>query len=126
MRDYCAVTSRKTAVLQRDGAWGADMIQPDLFTYPLTAGWRSNGGPSRDAAKGIEAAKAPTLRQKVLALFMAGHELTADECAARLGESILSTRPRCAELHKQGKLTDTGLRRRSDGGRMASVWRRAT
>lgn len=97
--------------------------QPTLFDrprYPQRAGFKE-AGTSKDAADRIEAkGRAQRLRDAVLGAFELGWTGTADELAFRLGESILSIRPRVAELHKQGKLTATGLRR--DG---MNVWRKA-
>jgi hypothetical protein len=47
---------------------------------------------------------------------------TADEIAARLGESILTIRPRITELNKLCKIKDTGVRRPNSSGRNAIVW----
>lgn len=46
---------------------------------------------------------------------------TADECAASLGESILSIRPRCSELLTKGRLCRTGERRKSSEGASQAV-----
>mgnify|MGYP000322982922 CR=1 FL=1 len=47
--------------------------------------------------------------------------LTADECAAVLGESVLSIRPRFSELLGAGLIRETGQRRRNASGKMADV-----
>lgn len=101
----------------------------DLFSYqpppsyPHVAGSKESST-SREAAVAIEATgKAQRLRGLVLDWFRAGNTGTADECTHALGEDILSIRPRCAELHKQGLICQTGERRRADGGRSAHVWR---
>lgn len=47
---------------------------------------------------------------------------TADEIADRLNASPLSIRPRVSELHKAGKVRDTGIRRKNASGKSASVW----
>ncbi len=96
----------------------------DCFqNYPHRAGFKDTTT-SRDAAIAIEVTgKAARLRGMVLAWYQAGNTGTADECAHDLGEDILSIRPRVAELHKQGRVAQTGDRRRADGGRPAHVWR---
>lgn len=73
------------------------------LTYPSSPGYKT-GGASRQAAKRI-APKAATLRDRVLSMFQAHGPMTADQCAERMGASILSIRPRVTELSKLGKLT---------------------
>lgn len=89
----------------------------DLFTYPTQAGYKADG-PSREAAESVSAA---TLRTKVLGEIMRA-PATADECAARLGLSPFSARPRFSELRNMGLISDTGQRRRNSSGRSATVW----
>ena len=100
------------------------MIQHDLFEYPMKSGWNAQNT-SRAAAHAIERTKAPTLRERALDLFRRKFEMTADECAEILGESILAVRPRISELHARNLITDSGARRVSDGGKMAIVWKLA-
>ena len=73
------------------------------MTYPDTPGFKVDGA-SKIAAESMQD-KAPTIRDKVLALFKRHGWLTADECADKLGLSVLSVRPRLSELLRQGKLT---------------------
>lgn len=83
--------------------------------YPDRAGFKEQGT-SRDAANAIEGSgRAAKLRDAVLGWY-ATHTGTSDECAAALGESILSIRPRCSELLTKGRLYRTGERRRSSEG----------
>jgi hypothetical protein len=103
--------------------------QRDLWTldtgpsYPRRAGAKA-AGTSREAADRIEAkGRAATLRSAVLGAFELGWQGTADELAFRLGESVLSVRPRVTELGKQGLLEQTGERHRNQSGASASVWR---
>jgi hypothetical protein len=56
-----------------------------------------------------------------MALLGAG-PLTADEAAAKLGESVLSIRPRISELRARGLIAPTGERRRNASGMRAMVW----
>ena len=91
------------------------MNQQVIDFYPNRAGYKA-AGTSHDAANAIEGkGRAATLRAAVLA-FYATHAGTADECAAALGESILSIRPRCSELLAKGRLYRTGERRKSSEG----------
>lgn len=91
-----------------------------MSTYPDTPGWKRDGT-SSDAATAITS-RAPTLRSKVLQVLNSA-DLTADECAERLGESVLGIRPRLSELRRAGKIEETGERRLNVSGMNASVWR---
>jgi hypothetical protein len=94
--------------------------------YPYAPGTKVKEGPSVASAKRVETA-ARTLRELVYSLFQAHpNGLTADECAAALNVSILSIRPRVAELHTQGKLCDSGVRRQNASRHNATVWRLLT
>lgn len=100
----------------------------DLFSYrsepiyPDVPGYKAPG-PSHDAAK-IITLPAAKLRDRVLECAKAASEgLTADEMAQRLNCSILSVRPRVAELHRAGHIEQTGARRKNASGMSASVWR---
>lgn len=102
---------------------------PDLFghttppepRYPDIPGSRYLET-SRKAAEGI-APKAPTLRAKCFALLRSEGPATADEVAAKMQSSILSIRPRIAELNGMGLIVDTGTRRANASGNTAVVWR---
>jgi len=61
------------------------------------------------------------LQRRVLNQFANGN-FTADEVAGILGISILTARPRVAELVKRGFLTESGQRRPNATGRPATVW----
>jgi hypothetical protein len=95
----------------------------DLFSYPRVPGWREPTT-SRDAAQAVRGS-AEILRVRVLAAIKreAG---TADEIANRLGESILSVRPRVTELSRQNLIERTGERRHNASGMSAHVWRTKT
>ena len=92
----------------------------DFARYPNAPGYK-RGGTSKAAADSMMA-KAPTLRQKVLDVLF-HQDLTADECAAEVGKSLLSIRPRLTELLALGKIADTGETRTNDSGKKATVWR---
>lgn len=92
----------------------------DLFAYPNTPGAQPS---DTSRAAGASMAKAaPKLREAVLKAFEKSKGMTADECAGRLGLSILSIRPRVTELSRLGKLRDSGERRANGSGRKAAVW----
>jgi hypothetical protein len=91
----------------------------DLFDYPNQPGFKEQET-SRAAAEAI-APRTPRLRAACLRVI-ARQPATPDEVADELGLSILSIRPRFTELARTGRITDTGLRRPNQSGRMAKVW----
>jgi predicted ArsR family transcriptional regulator len=92
----------------------------DLARYPNAPGYK-RGGTSKAAADSMKK-KAPTLRDMVIKELSQANA-TADECAAAMGLSLLSVRPRFTELLALGKIADTGMTRPNASGRMATVWR---
>lgn len=98
----------------------------DLFThaesrrYPEVPGAKASGT-SAEAAARIEPA-AETLRRRCLAVLRR-RNLTADEVAEWVGESILAVRPRISELKAQGLVEKTAQRRANASGMSAVVWR---
>jgi predicted ArsR family transcriptional regulator len=95
------------------------------FDWPVPARARDT---SQAAAASITA-EAPQLRLQVLhAIQQAGRArgMTADEAAQRLRRSVLSVRPRVAELAREGLIEDSGARRSNASGRGAIVWIVAT
>lgn len=94
-----------------------------ITRYPSKPGYKA-AGTSQEAAERVES-KAATLRMKCLRLLedIAPYGLTADELAERLGETVLSVRPRVSELLGLGLVMHTGERRKNASGMSASVWR---
>lgn len=99
----------------------------DLFdytpppSYPEAPGFKDRDT-SRAAADSMKDA-APLLRGRCLeAIRRSPAGLTADEVATQIGETILSVRPRVTELLRDGKVRDSGQRRKNDSGRSAKVW----
>ena len=90
------------------------------MNYPETPGYK-RGGTSKAAADSMNQ-KAPSLRQQVLDVLF-HQDLTADECAAEVGKSVLSIRPRLTELLALGKIAETDLLRFNSSGKKATVWR---
>lgn len=100
-------------------------MTPDLFSYrdayPARPGFKE-GDTSRKAADSMREG-APMLQRRCLdALRAAPGGLTADQIAANIGETILSVRPRVTELLRDGRVRDSGQRRKNDSGRSAKVW----
>lgn len=93
----------------------------DLFSYPAHPGYRDHAT-SLAAARSM-ATKAPTLRQRCLAVLDHG-PATPDEIAAELGETVLAVRPRTTELLRASLIEWTGAVRPNASGRMAKVYRR--
>lgn len=86
--------------------------------YPHAAGHR--GVPTSEAA--ARSVDAEGLRWAVRRALEDGGPMTADECAAAMGLSVLSVRPRFSELKRLGRIAETGQRRPNASGRMAAVW----
>lgn len=95
----------------------------DLFTYPLSPGFKE-AGTSREAAESMTGCAA-LLRRRCLDALKNHGPATADEVAARLDLSVLSVRPRFSELLRDYRIADTGTRRANASGRSAKVWRAA-
>ncbi len=92
--------------------------------YPLSPGHKGRRGTSEKAAREMRP-KAPSLRDYCLGVFEKSRRgLTADEVAAELGKSVLSIRPRVAELARMNLIVDTGVRRENVSGKLAVVWSR--
>ena len=92
----------------------------DLFGYPHSPGAKARET-AFEAADEI-ASKAPIIRARCLKVLEHSNGLTADEVAGRLGLSILTVRPRITELARDGKVRDSGDRRRNVSGKRAIVW----
>lgn len=75
---------------------------------------------SYDAAKEIEHS-AKSIRELCYRALKC-RAMTADELATALGFSVLTIRPRVAELKKQLLIKDSELRRRNESGKFAVVW----
>jgi hypothetical protein len=91
-----------------------------MNTYPLTPGYKTTGT-SEEAARAMETT-APTLRSRALAALQE-RDMTPDEVAAVLGESVLAVRPRCTELVRLGLAEKTGQRRQNASQMSANVLR---
>lgn len=86
--------------------------------YPHSPGYKRNGT-SQESATRI-APRTKTLRDRCLSVLKF-EPLSPDEIALRLGESVLSVRPRCSELLALGKIRETDERRANASGHFAHV-----
>ena len=91
--------------------------------YPYGAGWKDEEISKPQAEELDRTGRTYTLIDRCLSYFKAGFVGTSDELAHKIGEGILSVRPSCSILHKQGLIERTGEKRKSDGGRQAAVLR---
>src|SRR5690348_11340186 len=89
-------------------------------TYPTIPGAKARD--TSFAAADAMKARVPTLRQRVLSAYEEGRAMTADEAADAVGASILSVRPRVAELARLGLIRDSGERRKNASEHRAIVW----
>jgi hypothetical protein len=101
--------------------WRRRLIAQSEGSYPLHPGHKAE---SSRSSGDLIAPHAKTVRRAALAAFVAAYPsgMTADELAGRLGESILTTRPRVSELHAAGLIQPTPQRRQNDSGHTATVW----
>ena len=90
------------------------------MTYSSALGFKE-GDTSRAAAEAMSY-RGKTLRKTVYACIVINPGLTADEIAARLGESVLAIRPRVSELRASGLITQDG-RGKNKSGASAHRWK---
>jgi predicted ArsR family transcriptional regulator len=93
------------------------------MAYPDSPGWKAQG-PSRDAATAVTS-HAKNLRDRVHGFLQEQYPsaYSADQIAARLGETILSVRPRVSELHKAQLIEAAAGRSKNQSGMTANCWR---
>ena len=90
--------------------------------YPDVPGSKA-AGTSQEAAEQMQS-RAATLRADVYRTLLTSKvPLTADQIAYRLGENILSIRPRCSELVATGRIMDSGERGENQSGKAAIKWK---
>lgn len=67
--------------------------------------------------------RAGTLRMTAYRILCESKEpMTADEIALRMGETVLSMRPRLSELVETGRIKDSGQRGVNASGHSAKKW----
>ena len=95
------------------------------MTYPQTPGAKKRDTSYRSAA--AVARNAMTLKDKVKVILLTlMEELTADEIAEILGESVYNIRPRLSELAAENVVEDTKKRRVNKNGKKQIVWKKTT
>lgn len=98
----------------------------DLFDwtppYPSRPGHKEPTT-SKTAARKMKP-RAQSLRDQVLITLRTAWPggMTTDECAAKMGKSILSVRPRFSELRALGEIMPTSRRVPNESGVEAIVW----
>ena len=92
-----------------------------MNAYPTTPGFKTTTTETSALAAVQVTGRAGDLRDTVLA-NLKYEPCTADEVAERMGESVLSIRPRVSELRAMGKIVPTTLRRKNITGHSAVVW----
>lgn len=103
-------------------------LAKDLFGHEVVAEYPDAPGhrgveTSIEAAEAIQPKHGRLQRLTLEAITSRGaFGLTTDECAETLGLERWSVQPRTSELRKQGKIVDSGLRRRNATGRRSIVW----
>ena len=92
------------------------------MNYPYSPGFKTRSPETSVQAAQSFQEDSRTLRKLVfetLKLF----PMTADECARKIGKTVLSIRHRLSELSQMELIEDTGERRFNTSGKKAAVWR---
>lgn len=103
------------------------MDEHDLDLGPARSWWKKGSEPTSAESALLKNHKA--IAYSVLGAYWEHGDMTADECAEALGESILSIRPSVSRLKKYGYLhvsTDSSgrkIRRPNESTRLAMVHR---
>ena len=91
----------------------------DLFSYPTTPGYRKRET-SKEAASQVK--NVSELHEKIWFMLSEKGALTDYELADAIGIEFRKVQPRRSELAAQGKLIDSGTRRKTPYGRNAICW----
>src|SRR5690606_7276704 len=91
--------------------------EPRKGSMPMALPHAPGSDTSEDAAEAM-ASRAERLRDAILRLLLAHDNLTPDEAAEMLGESVLAVRPRFTELGERGLgwVERSGERRVNESG----------
>ena len=95
------------------------LSQLDLFSLPVP----SNGVATSDAAAASIGTDVGRLRALVLGYIQTRGGLTCDEVELASGLSHQTASARINDLHRLGRIVDSGDRRKTRSGRNAIVWR---
>ncbi len=91
------------------------------MTFALTHAHARDPDTSHDAAR--DAQKLAERHQRTIWTILLFHgPLTSQEIAERCDLDYLQVARRISDLKRADKVTDTGVRRASPGGRKAAVW----
>lgn len=95
-----------------------------MADYPNAPGFRPGSPETSEHAAESVAQAALNREAKALALITANgaHGCTADEVADTFEWERYSSRPRLSGLKAQGKIVDSGKRRKAISGRSQAVW----
>lgn len=98
--------------------------EPKRTPQAMALAYAPGSDTSEDAAEAM-ASRAEVLREAILRLLLAHDNLTPDEAAELLGESVLSVRPRFTELGERGLgwIERSGERRVNASGMRAHAMR---
>jgi hypothetical protein len=97
------------------------ILERAMHAYPHVPCHKISGT-SEETAASVEYV-APDLRERVYTLLFVNRVgLTADECAAATGATVLSIRPRLSELRRKNLIVSSGKRRKNALGRSVTVW----
>lgn len=95
----------------------ASQFESMNYPYIPAVGKTDTSRKSAPSVYGVKALQNDTLKA------LKKKPLTADEVADKIKRDKLAVRPRITELRAQGKIADTGTRRRNGSGKPAIVWR---
>lgn len=96
------------------------MSEIQSHDYPTVPGFKEPTT-SRAAASAVRP-RVSDLHSRIIAALRLLNA-TPDEVAVRLGETLLTIRPRFSELNRLGLIEKTGERRPNASGLKAAVWR---
>ena len=91
----------------------------DLFEYPNTPGYRHRET-SKEAAANVS--NVSDLHAQIIGV-LSQHCFTVYELADFMDMEFRKVQPRCSELAAQGRIIDSGVRRKTPYGRNAICWR---
>lgn len=91
--------------------------------YPQAPGYKTGQPETSRRAADSMIDHARVIREQVLQMLTVFPDATPDEAAQFLKLDKLAVRPRFSELALEGKIEDSGQRRKNASGRNAAAWR---